>query len=119
MTTARFIPDSKIPKVEEVDMGNGIKQLVIRYKDEDVEEEKKDLKVIPFLPAMQRAVTVEPVKRSFPWHDAFVYAITSAPIIITLIFADFLQAAGVFPIVGLISVAWIWFVFLVNTKFRK
>ena len=119
MTTAKFIPDSKIPKVEEVDMGDGIKQLVIRYKDEDVEEEKRDLKVIPFLPAMQRTVTVEPVKKAFPWHDFMVYAITLAPILFTLMFAQPLMKAGAFLLMGFASVAWFSFVFLVNTKFHK
>ena len=117
--TGKFIPDTKIPHVEEVDMGNGIKQLIIRYADEDIIEKPRQLHIIPFLPR-EHVIDMEPIrKRETPWHDIGVYAITSAPILVAILFADILIKAGIFLPFALISVAWFWFIFLANTKFQK
>ena len=119
MTTGKFIPDSKIPHVEEIDMGNGIKQLIIKYMDENVIEAPKQLHIIPFMPR-ERIIDMKPTpKKRFPWHDFWVFVITLAPIMFTLIFADILMKYELLLIFGVLSVAWIMFVFLVNTKFRN
>lgn len=118
--TGKFIPDTKIPHVEEVDMGNGIKQLIIRYADEDIVEKPRELHIIPFLPR-EHIIDMQPIKKksALPLHDIAVVAGTSAPIIFTLIFADFLVGTKVFAPLGVASVLWFWFVFLVNTKWRR
>ena len=116
----KYLPDTKIPHVEEVDMGNGIKQLIIRYADEDIIEKPRELHIIPFLPR-EHIIDMQPIKKksALPWHDIAVVAGTSAPILFTLIFADWLVNTKVFIPLGVASVLWFWFVFLVNTKFQK
>jgi len=117
--TGKYIPDTKIPHVEEVDLGNGIKQLVIRYTDADIIEKPRELHIIPFLPR-EHIIDMQPVKgKSAPWHDIGVYAATSAPIIFTIVFADLLVGTKVFLPLGIASILWFWFVFLVNTKFQR
>ena len=70
MLTGKYVPDGKVPIVEEVDVGSGIKQLVIRYKDEDILEKPKVIQAFQFLPRGEKIIDMQPIKRSvFPWHD--------------------------------------------------
>lgn len=112
MVTGKFISDNLEPQVEEINMGDDIKQLVIKYK-KDEPEHPKVLHVIQFLPRQTRTE-----EREFPWHDFLVYVITTAPIIATLVFAKELIMAHAFAPMGFASVLWFWFVFMVNTKLR-
>ena len=107
-----FLPDNKTPTIEEIDQGDGIRKLVIHYPNEQLSDRSPVLDVFQFLPR-----PVEPAKsKSFPWHDFFVYAITSAPMLCTLLFARELMSFHGFVPAGIGSFAWMWFVFLVNLK---
>lgn len=112
MTTGKFVPDNLEPVLEEIDMGSA-KQLIVRYTKP--EPEQKILDVIQFLP---RKMLVQKNEKTFPWHDVLVYAITMAPFLGTLIFAEELIKANAFMAFGLTSVLWFWFVFMINTKLR-
>lgn len=117
--TGRYLPDTKVPEIQELDLGNGIKQLIIKYKDAEEVKKQPVLHVFQFLPRTEKIIDMQPIqKKTFPWHDAKVYAITSAPILVAILFADILMKAGIFLPFALVSVAWFWFIFLANTKWR-
>ena len=122
MTKGRFIPDSKIPVVEEIDRGNGITELVITDRNEHINNINRSsvLDVYEFLPRGERIIEMVPIKKKkFPWHDALAYAITAAPTVVTLLLAKEMLMSGTFVPMFILSTIWIWLIFLLNTKWKR
>lgn len=120
MLTGKFIPDDRIPTIEELDVGGGCKQLIIKYRNEDIIEKPKVIQAFQFLPRGEKIIDMQPIKQSvFPWHDFWVYVITSAPAIFTLVFAKSLMSVHAFHWMFIAAFTWFWMIFLINTKWRE